>query len=159
MLGGCGAAVLASTFPTVGIGLLGVSLAFGLTVLTMAYAVGQVSGGHFNPAVTVGLWAGRRFAGRDVPAYVGTQVLAAVTGALVLFLIAQGQPTFEAGRGFAANGYGEHSRVASAWRRASSPTGGHAGRGHFPVPRGEAGRARRGRRRAGRVRSAVSLSP
>ena len=109
VLGGCGAAVLASTFPTVGIGLLGVSLAFGLTVLTMAYAVGQVSGGHFNPAVTVGLWAGRRFAGRDVPAYVGTQVLAAVTGALVLFLIAQGQPTFEAGRGFAANGYGEHS--------------------------------------------------
>lgn len=108
VLGGCGSAVLAGAFPALGIGFLGVSLAFGLTVLTGAYALGPISGGHFNPAVTVGLWAGGRFKGRDVPGYVIAQVLGAVAGAAVLYLIASGQPGWEVGR-FAANGYGEHS--------------------------------------------------
>jgi len=108
VLGGCGSAVLAAAFPALGIGFLGVSLAFGLTVLTGAYALGPISGGHFNPAVTVGLWAGGRFQGRDVPGYVIAQVLGAVAGAGVLYLIASGKPGWEVGR-FAANGYGEHS--------------------------------------------------
>ena len=108
VLGGCGSAVLAGAFPALGIGFLGVSFAFGLTVLTGAYALGPISGGHFNPAVTVGLWAGGRFQGRDVPGYVIAQVLGAVAGAGVLYLIARGKPGWEVGR-FAANGYGEHS--------------------------------------------------
>ncbi len=110
VLGGCGTAVLAAGFPDVGVGLLGVALAFGLSVLTMAYAVGHVSGGHFNPAVTVGLATARRFAWRDVPAYVVTQVVAATVAGAVLLFIANGQPGFDAGAsGFAANGYGAHS--------------------------------------------------
>jgi aquaporin Z len=110
VLGGCGAAVLAAGFPEVGIGLLGVSLAFGLTVVTMAYALGHISGGHFNPAVTVGLWLGRRFHGRDVPAYIATQVVAAIAAAGVLYVIATGKSGFSVSEsGFAANGYGEHS--------------------------------------------------
>ncbi len=107
---GCGAAVLASSFPDVGIGFLGVALAFGLSVLTMAYAVGHVSGGHFNPAVTVGLAVGRRFAWREVPAYVITQVVAAIVAAFVLWVIASGKDGFDASEsGFASNGYGDHS--------------------------------------------------
>src|SRR5438094_5798063 len=108
VLGGCGSAVLAATFPGTGIGFAGVALAFGLTVLTGAYALGPISGGHFNPAVTVGLWAGGRFPGRNIPAYVIAQVAGAVAGAGVLYVIASGKPGFEVGR-FAANGYGEHS--------------------------------------------------
>ena len=108
VLGGCGSAVLAGAFPAFGIGFLGVSFAFGLTVLTGAYALGPISGGHFNPAVTVGLWAGGRFPGRDVPGYVIAQVLGAIAGAGVLYVIASGKPGWEVGR-FAANGYGEHS--------------------------------------------------
>jgi len=107
---GCGAAVLAAAVPDVGIGFLGVALAFGLSVLTMAYAVGHVSGGHFNPAVTVGLAVGRRFAWRDVPAYVITQVVAAIVAAFVLWVIASGKDGFDASEsGFASNGYGDHS--------------------------------------------------
>ncbi len=108
--GGCGSAVLAATFPEVGIGLLGVSLAFGLTVLTMAYAIGHVSGCHLNPAVTVGLAAGGRFPTSQILPYVVAQVVGAVLGALVLYIIANGAPEFDAvASGFAANGYGEHS--------------------------------------------------
>jgi aquaporin Z len=110
VLGGCGSAVLASGVPDVGIGYLGVAFAFGLTVLTMAYAVGHVSGAHFNPAVTVGLAASRRFAWRDVPAYVITQVVAAAVAATVLFVIANGKAGFSASEsGFATNGYGDRS--------------------------------------------------
>jgi aquaporin Z len=110
VLGGCGSAVLASGVPDVGIGYLGVAVAFGLTVLTMAYAVGHVSGAHFNPAVTVGLAASRRFAWRDVPAYVITQVVAAAVAATVLFVIANGKAGFSASEsGFATNGYGDRS--------------------------------------------------
>jgi aquaporin Z len=110
VLGGCGTAVLAAAFPDVGVGLLGVALAFGLTVLTMAYAVGPVSGGHFNPAVTVGLAVARKFAWRDVAPYVVTQVVAGTVGALVLFVIASGKDGFDAkASGFAANGFGTHS--------------------------------------------------
>jgi aquaporin Z len=109
VLGGCGSAVLAAAFPGVGIGLLGVSLAFGLTVLTMAYAIGHVSGCHLNPAVTVGLWVGGRFEARDVPMYIVAQVLGAVAAAGVLFLIASGKPGFDVTAGFASNGYGAHS--------------------------------------------------
>ncbi len=110
VFGGCGTAVLAATFPTVGVGLLGVSLAFGLSVLTMVYAVGHVSGGHFNPAVTVGLAVGRRFPWKDAPAYVVTQVVAAVVAAALLFVVASGKEGFDAkASGFAANGYGDHS--------------------------------------------------
>src|SRR5215468_11514679 len=108
VLGGCGSAVLAAAFPNLGIGFVGVSLAFGLTVLTGAYALGPVSGGHFNPAVTFGLWAGGRFRARDVLGYVIAQVAGAIAGAGVLYVIASGKPGFEVGR-FAANGYGEHS--------------------------------------------------
>lgn len=109
VLGGCGSAVLAAAFPEVGIGLLGVSLAFGLSVVTMAYAVGHVSGGHFNPAVTVGLCTARRFLGRDVIPYVMAQVAGAVCGAAILYFIASGKAGFDASSGFAANGYGYYS--------------------------------------------------
>ncbi len=109
VLGGCGSAVLAAAFPQLGIGLLGVALAFGLTVVTMAYAIGHVSGCHLNPAVSLGLCAGGRFPGREVPAYVVAQVLGGVCGAAILYLIASGQQGFDAGAGFASNGYGEHS--------------------------------------------------
>ncbi len=110
VLGGCGSAVLAAAFPQLGIGLLGVSLAFGLTVLTMAYAMGPLSGGHFNPAVSVGLWAGGRFPASRLLPYVAVQVLGAIAAGGVLALIATGKPGFDlAASGFAANGYGEHS--------------------------------------------------
>jgi aquaporin Z len=106
---GCGSAVLAAAFPEVGIGLLGVSLAFGLTVLTMAYAIGHVSGCHLNPAVTVGLAAGGRFPAKDIGPYVAAQVIGAVVGAAILYAIASGAPGVDLAKGFAANGYGEHS--------------------------------------------------
>jgi aquaporin Z len=110
VLGGCGAAVLAAGVPDVGIGYLGVAFAFGLTVLTMAYAVGHVSGGHFNPAITIGLATAKRFEWREVPAYVVTQVVAAIAGAAVLFVIANGVDGFSASKtGFATNGYGDRS--------------------------------------------------
>ena len=109
VLGGCGSAVLAAAFPALGIGFVGVALAFGLTVLTGAYALGPISGGHFNPAVTIGLWAGGRFQGRDVLGYVIAQVLGAIAGAGVLYLIASGKAGFDLAGGFASNGYGEHS--------------------------------------------------
>lgn len=110
VFGGCGSAVLAAAFPGVGIGLLGVSLAFGLTVLTMAYAVGHVSGGHFNPAVTLGLVSAGRFKAADAVGYILVQVLGAIAAALVLKLIAEGKPGFDlVASGFAANGYAEHS--------------------------------------------------
>jgi aquaporin Z len=108
-LGGCGSAVIASAFPEVGIGLLGVAFAFGLTVLTMAYAIGHVSGCHLNPAVTVGLAVGGRFPASQIGAYVVAQIVGAVVGATVLYLIASGAPDFDAAKGFAANGYGAHS--------------------------------------------------
>lgn len=109
VLGGCGSAVLAAAFPGVGIGLLGVSLAFGLTVLTMAYAIGHISGCHLNPAVSVGLWAGGRFPAKELPPYIIAQVLGGVVAGGVLYLIASGQAGFSVSDGFAANGYGEHS--------------------------------------------------
>lgn len=110
VFGGCGSAVLAAGFPEVGIGLLGVSLAFGLTVVTMAYAIGHISGCHLNPAVTVGLWAGGRFEARDIPLYVIAQVLGAIVAAFLLFYIASGSPTYDlATNGLAANGFGEGS--------------------------------------------------
>ncbi len=109
VLGGCGSAVLAAAFPDVGIGLLGVSLAFGLTVLTAAYALGPVSGGHFNPAVSVGLWAGGRFPGALLLPYTVAQVLGGIVGAGVLYLIASGRADFTLAGGFASNGYGVHS--------------------------------------------------
>jgi len=109
VLGGCGSAVISAAFPDVGIGLLGVSLAFGLTVLTMAYAIGHVSGCHLNPAVTVGLWVGGRHPAAQVAPYVGAQLAGAVAGAAVLFVIASGAPSFDVSAGFAANGFGEHS--------------------------------------------------
>ena len=110
VLGGCGSAVLAANIPDVGIGYAGVALAFGLTVLTMVYAVGGISGGHFNPAVSVGLWLGKRFSGKEVLPYIVTQVVAAIVAAGVLYIIANGKEGFDvASSGFAANGYGEHS--------------------------------------------------
>jgi len=109
VLGGCGSAVIAAAFPGVGIGLLGVSLAFGLTVLTMAFAIGHISGCHLNPAVSVGLWAGGRFEARELPPYIVAQVLGAVAAASVLFIIASGKPGFDLIGGFASNGYGAHS--------------------------------------------------
>ena len=109
VLGGCGSAVLAAAFPQVGIGLLGVSLAFGLTVLTMAYAVGHVSGGHFNPAVTIGLCTAGRHAAKDVIPYIVAQVVGAIVAAGILYLIASGKTGFDVTAGFAANGYADHS--------------------------------------------------
>jgi aquaporin Z len=109
VLGGCGSAVLAAAFPEVGIGLAGVSLAFGLTVLTMAYAIGHVSGCHLNPAVSVGLWMGGRFPAGDLIPYIIAQVLGAIAGAGVLYLIASGKAGFDLAGGFASNGYAEHS--------------------------------------------------
>jgi aquaporin Z len=109
VLGGCGSAVLAAAFPEVGIGLLGVSLAFGLTVLTGAYALGPVSGGHFNPAVSIGLWAGGRFPADRLLPYVVAQVAGAIAGAAVLYVIASGRADFSLAGGFASNGFGEHS--------------------------------------------------
>jgi len=109
VFGGCGAAVLAAGFPTVGIGFAGVALAFGLTVLTMAFAIGHVSGCHLNPAVSIGLVAGRRFAASDLIPYVIAQVAGAIAGAGVLFVIASGNPNFDVHAGFASNGYGPHS--------------------------------------------------
>lgn len=109
VLGGCGAAVLAAGFPDVGIGLLGVSLAFGLTVLTMAYAIGHISGCHLNPAVSIGLWAGGRFPANKLLPYIVVQVLGAIVAGGVLYLIASGQAGFDVSAGFASNGYAEHS--------------------------------------------------
>ncbi len=108
VLGGCGSAVLAASFPNVGIGLLGVSLAFGLTVLTMAFAIGHISGCHLNPAVSIGLWSGGRFSISELGPYIIAQVAGGITGAAVLYIIATGKAGFEVG-GFASNGYGEHS--------------------------------------------------
>jgi aquaporin Z len=109
VLGGCGSAVLAAAFPNVGIGLLGVALAFGLTVLTMAYAIGHISGCHLNPAVSVGLWAGGRFPANQFLPYIVAQVLGAVVAGGVLYLIATGKAGFDVAAGFASNGYGAHS--------------------------------------------------
>jgi aquaporin Z len=109
VLGGCGSAVLAAAFPSLGIGFAGVALAFGLTVLTMAYAIGHISGCHLNPAVSVGLWTGGRFSGEKLLPYVIAQVLGAIVGAAVLYLIASGKTGFSLAGGFASNGYGEHS--------------------------------------------------
>jgi aquaporin Z len=109
VFGGCGSAILAAAFPALGIGFLGVSLAFGLTVLTMAYAVGHISGGHFNPAVTIGLVAGGRFPASEVVPYAVVQVIGAIAAGGVLYLIASGSASFDPAGGFASNGYGEHS--------------------------------------------------
>jgi aquaporin Z len=110
VLGGCGSAVLAAAFPDVGIGLLGVALAFGLTVVTMAYAIGHISGCHLNPAVTIGLWAGGRFPAREIPLYLAAQVMGAIAAAFTLYIIASGQPGFAlAPNGMAVNGVGELS--------------------------------------------------
>ncbi|HPY41943.1 MAG TPA: aquaporin [Thiolinea sp.] len=109
VLGGCGSAVLAAGFPDVGIGLMGVSLAFGLTVLTMAYTIGHISGCHLNPAVSIGLWAGGRFPTNQLAPYIAAQVLGAILGAAVLYVIASGAAGFDLAKGFASNGYGEHS--------------------------------------------------
>ena len=109
VLGGCGAAVLAATFPQTGIGFAGVALAFGLTVLTMAYAIGHISGCHLNPAVSVGLWVGGRFPASELGPYIASQVAGAIAGAGVLYLIASGSAGFDLAGGFASNGFGEHS--------------------------------------------------
>lgn len=109
VLGGCGSAVLAAAFPDVGIGLLGVSLAFGLTVLTMAFAIGHISGCHLNPAVSIGLWAGGRFPAKELLPYIISQILGGIVAGGALYLIASGKAGFELSAGFAANGYGEHS--------------------------------------------------
>ncbi|MBN1340184.1 MAG: aquaporin Z [Bacteroidales bacterium] len=109
VFGGCGSAVLAAAFPELGIGFAGVALAFGLTVVTMAYAVGHISGAHFNPAVSFGLWAGKRFSGKELLPYIVAQVFGAIFAGLVLYLIASGKEGFSTSAGFASNGYGEHS--------------------------------------------------
>lgn len=109
VLGGCGSAVLAATFPEVGIGLLGVSLAFGLTVLTMAYAIGHISGCHLNPAVSIGLWVGGRFDKKELLPYILAQLVGAIIAGGVLFIIASGQDGFSLADGFASNGFGEYS--------------------------------------------------
>ena len=109
VLGGCGSAVLAATFPNTGIGFLGVALAFGLTVLTMAFAIGHISGCHLNPAVSIGLWIGTRVPGKDVLPYIIVQVLGAIVAGAVLYVIASGQAGFSLSDGFASNGYAEHS--------------------------------------------------
>jgi len=109
VFGGCGSAVIAAAFPNVGIGLLGVSFAFGLTVLTMAYAIGHISGCHLNPAVTIGLWTGKRIPASDILPYIGAQVIGGIAGAGVLFVIASGKAGFSVAGGFASNGYGVNS--------------------------------------------------
>jgi aquaporin Z len=109
VFGGCGSAVLAAAFPELGIGFAGVALAFGLTVVTMAYAVGHISGAHFNPAISFGLWAGKRFDGKELLPYIVAQVLGALLAGLILYLIASGKEGFSLSDGFASNGYGEHS--------------------------------------------------
>lgn len=109
VLGGCGSAVLAATFPEVGIGLLGVALAFGLTVLTMVYAIGNISGGHMNPAVSIGLWAAGRFPAKELAPYIVAQVLGGIAAGAILYVIASGAPSFDVTKGFASNGYGAHS--------------------------------------------------
>jgi aquaporin Z len=109
VLGGCGSAVLAAAFPGLGIGFAGVALAFGLTVLTMAFAIGHISGCHLNPAVSIGLWAGGRFSGNKLLPYIISQVLGAIAAGAVLYIIASGKAGFDATAGFASNGYGEHS--------------------------------------------------
>src|SRR5437763_3225760 len=109
VFGGCGSAVLAAAFPNLGIGFAGVSLAFGLTVLTMAYAVGHISGCHLNPAVTLGLWAGKRFPASQILPYIVAQVVGAIVGAGILYVIASGNAKFSLAGGFASNGFGEHS--------------------------------------------------
>ena len=109
VFGGCGAAVLSAGFPGLGIGFAGVALAFGLTVLTMAYAIGPISGCHLNPAVSIGLWAGKRFPAKELPAYIIAQVLGGIIAGAVLYVIASGKAGFDLGGGFASNGYGEHS--------------------------------------------------
>ena len=109
VLGGCGSAVLSAAFPNVGIGLLGVSLAFGLTVLTMAYAIGHISGCHLNPAVSIGLWAGGRFPANQLAPYIIAQVLGGIVAGGVLYIIASGKAGFDVSAGFASNGYGAHS--------------------------------------------------
>ncbi len=109
VLGGCGSAVLAASYPTLGIGFAGVALAFGLTVLTMAYAIGHISGCHLNPAVTLGLWAGKRFPAGDILPYIIAQVLGAIAGAGILYIIASGKTGFSLTNGFASNGFGAHS--------------------------------------------------
>ncbi|MCD4732363.1 MAG: aquaporin Z [Bacteroidales bacterium] len=109
VFGGCGSAVLAAAFPELGIGFVGVALAFGLTVVTMAYAVGHISGAHFNPAISFGLWAGKRFPAKELVPYIIAQVLGAILAGGVLYIIASGQPGFTTDGGFASNGYGEHS--------------------------------------------------
>ncbi len=118
VLGGCGSAVLAAAFPNVGIGLLGVALAFGLTVVTMAYAIGHISGCHLNPAVSIGLWAGGRFDGRELLPYIVAQLLGAVVAGGVLYLIASGKAGFDLSAGFASNGYAEHSPGGYSMRAA-----------------------------------------
>ena len=124
VLGGAGSAVLASSFPEVGIGFLGVSLAFGLTVLTMAFAIGHISGCHLNPAVTIGLWVGKRHPATEVLPYIVAQVIGGIVAGGVLYIIASGVPSFSVADGFAANGYGEHSpgaiRSFPAWSPKSS---------------------------------------
>ena len=109
VFGGCGAAVLAAAFPNLGIGFLGVAFAFGLTLLTMAFAIGNISGCHINPAVTIGLWTGRRFPGSEVIPYVVAQVIGGIIASTILYVIASGGPGFDLSHGFAANGYGAHS--------------------------------------------------
>src|SRR3954464_5001922 len=109
VFGGCGSAGLSAAFPQLGIGLLGVSLAFGLTVLTMAYAIGHISGCHLNPAVSVGLCVGKRFPASELPAYIAAQVAGGIAGAGVLYLIASGKAGFDVTAGFASNGFGAHS--------------------------------------------------
>ena len=109
VLGGCGSAVLAAAFPSLGIGFVGVSMAFGLTVVTMAYAIGHISGCHLNPAVTLGLWSGKRFPAKDILPYIIAQVLGAIAGAGILYVIASGKAGFSVAGGFASNGFGTHS--------------------------------------------------
>ena len=109
VFGGCGSAVLAAGFPKVGIGFLGVALAFGLTLLTMAFTIGSISGCHINPAVTIGLWAGKRFPAREVPTYIAAQLIGAILASSVLYVIASGAAGFDLSGGFASNGYGAHS--------------------------------------------------
>jgi aquaporin Z len=118
VFGGCGSAVLAAGFPGLGIGFVGVSIAFGLTVLTMAYAIGHISGCHLNPAVTIGLWAGGRFPSREIPGYIAAQVIGAVIASALLYLIASGKVDGSFTGGVASNGYGEHSPGGFSFRSA-----------------------------------------